>query len=557
MTRSKLLTVESPVQPTSLANLDDLLLYVHKLTCSISSCKNDISFNFNDKDLLKFHHENSCLYVDKYLLTAKPQKQTTLLFKDHDLDPKKYLAFLGHKGKNRFWINYCYDQHYDSDLSDVSELIIPNVKGGSWNPYVKFCNAKRSGFNQLSRIMDLVGIRPDIDVWDYKNKPLFHELTLTFPHHVSEKLLDPSLRKATIKTAWNCLSFFKDLLKNHFVGVLSDHDIGLNVSLHEWSSSVPLLPQLHFHGLFPHWSYKKITKDYRNDLEALIEDKYCQIDDCIEDGEIINFPLVEKLKDEISSDLQQFLDFNVLRYDHTVEIKKKNGVTSLKDYPLSYKSIRILWTHAVKTFFEEAPPPEYYLDGQLYDVHVKPIPIKQKNKLLHSLVYKSRPPLVDLDRFFSKLDGLLFKNKDGDLDLDLRELFTYLHQKISYFEKLELFDQVKVWTSKLAKFEALYSQYDKSHFLEWIQYLVFHRSSRSTRSLGFLRTLTRYRVESKQHKKIPSIMCCPVCGRNSIKGVGVNKISWDHPVIYHRNSKFYLFEAVAGPPPPDSLYCYQ
>lgn len=246
--------------------LDDLLdfisrstgSYVHKQSDSFSTPVGDIqktekSVSFGDPELLLFHNKKLPLYVDKYLFAAVPDIQTEFLLEGVGISPEDFAADLDFKYK--FHVNACVD----GDL--LNEFIVPVVRGGSSNPYVRFLSSKASAGGQALKLFDLIGIlhlsSAELDEFSLVDCPSFDLLTLTFPFEISVLLLSDKTRDVAMKKMWACYKrFFTEL--RYLFDIHVDHILGSSASLHIWSSKFPFMPHAHFHCAVPHFSFQKL-----------------------------------------------------------------------------------------------------------------------------------------------------------------------------------------------------------------------------------------------------------------------------------------------------------
>ena len=545
-------------------NLEDLLVYVQTQSDSTSP----VDYNFRQKQLIDLHRNNSCLYIDKYFETSIPDPQTTFLLEDQGIPEQKHEAYLHDQG--RFWINFC------SKDGITSEFIHPNVRGGTYNPYVKFLSSKHSGSEQTKKIMDLVGfVYKKVDDPDYK--PVVNLLTFTFPEEIAFRLLDndsffvvdpyelksyiqPSKREETIDHIWNCYKrFFKEL---HFIFGLDYHDnkfdqiLGTSASLHLWSSTFPVLPHPHIHGVLPHFYFSKIDACYRKDVELLIDDLYQEMYDLVDiihtdDGKSIGYlssqdlDQVNRLRKKISDVLESYLGLEFLPWDGRMQ--KKDSET-LIETPLDLDLLKGVWTDIVNDEFgiEPVPDDSDKVCRSTYDLKSKYCYIDQKEKLQHYLQYKTRPPVLDLDLYFRKHDLLPDHNK-----IDLDQLEQDLRDDFITWSLKGVVSKSREYESRLKKIESLRDLYSDQEILEWLRYLSV--CTTKTRVFGFWRIIKRYQVSSFLRDPLPLPNICPICGgeRHKIGTVNFFNVSY---LIKHEQSKFRVWSVK---PPPDRFKMYR
>jgi len=520
--------------------LYELLVYVQTQSDSTTG----ETHKFNDNKLIDLHKKNSVLYIDKYLECAIPEYQTDVLLASSGIPQQKYEAYLNSQG--RFWVNYCSNEN-----NDLAEYIIPNVRGGTFNPYMRFLSSKHSGGEQTNKIIDLAGfVYKKLDDIDYK--PVVNLLTLTFPYELSFRLLDPEIRDQTISKMWNCYKkFFKDL--RFIFGLDPDKILGTTASLHLWSSEFPIMPHPHFHAVIPHFCYSKITKKDRENIEFTQDYLYDELYSYVESsrnqhGKKINFlPLqsldeINRIRKQISDNLESMLGLEFLPWDGSY---KKPGKETLVELPLDVGLLKSVWTDIVNNEFDLQ---DVYEDlepgtGKQYDVYTEYCYIDQKAKLQHYLQYKVRPPVLDLDLFFRKYDIIPYP---GAIELDnLEQILT--DNFITYSLK-EVVSKSKKYESQLKKLQDLRKQYSDEEILEWLRYLAVDCNTK-TRVFGFWRNIRRYQVSSFLRDPLPLPPICPICGNPTTKVCTVNFFHVSY-LIKHSRSKFFVFKIK---PPPDEF----
>lgn len=521
-------------------SLNELLVYVQTQSDSTNGSKHF----FNDKKLIDIHKNNSILYIDKYLETSIPEYQTDVLLASSGIPQQKYEAYLNDKG--RFWVNYCTDEQ-----GETSEYIIPNVRGGTFNPYMRFLSSKHSGGEQTNKIIDLAGfVYKKIDAFE-DWKPVINLLTLTFPDELSFKIVDPQTRDETLDKIWICYKrFFKDL---RFILDLDPDDIlGTSASLHLWSSEFPVMPHPHIHAVIPHFTYKKINSNDRREIEGawlhdLYEELYSYVETVTDErGKKIQFlpqqnlDHINRIRKEISDILEDELGLQVLPWQGSYKPKDKE---TLVDVPLDVDLLKSVWSSIVNEVFEID---EVYQDldqpgAENYDIHTQYCYIDQKSKLQHYLQYKVRPPVLDLDLFFRKYDIIPYP---GVIELD--HLEQKLRDNFITWSLKGVVDESRRFESQLKKIENLRSQFNDKEILDWLRFLAVDCHTK-TRVLGFWRNIRRYQVSSFTRKPLPLPPICPICGGVTTKVCTINIFNVSH-LVKHDRSSFYVYEIKPSPP---------
>ena len=552
-----------------------------------------LKVGFGDIDLLTFHNKKLALYVDKYLFTAIPDIQTEFLLESVGIPQDRYEADLD--PRFMFNVNACFD----NDL--VNEFVTPRIRGGSFNPYVRFLSSKSSGGGQVLKLFDLVGLNPDDDSLI---SPCFDLLTLTFPFEISKLLLDSKIRNSVTEKMFKCyIQFFKEL--HLLFDIPSNHILGSSISLHEWSSNLPFLPHAHFHIVLPHFSYKKINKSQRLQYESLIDlpdsseygglefEKgrlYSRLYDLIVEFElthnkmpkfkkhdlfspqkesspegilfshcdkkqfhrsISDMPEFQAIYNDISSKLSSMLEFSVLDWQGLIQKKSFNGDPCSVRVPFDVDLLRSIWTDIVNDVFALNSPNDIsldYSDPVMYDIFIEFVSINSPKyfpKLLHFLSYKSRPAILDLDLFFKNCDGFVLDHNH----IDKNRVLLYVRNLKHNAETYENFDDFYRYESVLSKIEKIFDLFSDRAIFDWLRFLSTHRTI--TKTFGFWRNIKRYRVSSVQYKAIPYPKICSICGNPTCIFRFTNSLTIDGLILHH-GSKFYLFN-IDKPPPPK--YC--
>ena len=411
--------------------------------------------------LLDYHHANSCLFVDKHVISAIPTPEIEFLLESVGKIPEDYDAELV-----GYFSRFCSGEHYEGfgdggSLELVSSVLVePHVKGGHWNPFIRFNSSKISGGNQSRKWLDVVGVlNPDVKM---------NELVLTYPDEFDRVFfLHPELRDVFEKRMRRCELSFIDSLKEE-LGVSSGEDIGVSLSHHPWSTSNPVKPHNHTHGLFSHFVFKKVGVKRRMEIEQGLEFLYRDLCRCLSsDGEIVDDVVFQAIHREISDILKNKLGFRVLPW-----FGKHNT-------PLDDVRVKELWADAIQKEFADILTDEHQL-CKSFDVRIKFFPVSDGGLLSHALSYKCRPPVVDLDAFFRVNGGVVVGYDAVDIS-KIRE------------------SDVRGWVS----------QFGGGCLIDWLKYLVVHKTNTSV--YGFWRHLNRVSVTPMSVKVLhPHI--CPICG---------------------------------------------
>lgn len=596
------LLLQSPDDPTAKIKIDSIesLLELYgsyfKLQSDSFSNRSGGFENYGSEKLLKIHSEHECLYFDKYISCIRPDPQLEFLLESMGCIPEQYGAQLGYFNKKTNEMTHLF--HVNSCLRDGSYSIYvspnikapniedPNIKiGRSWNPYVRFLSSKVSGAEQVHKLMDLVGT--NFKNLDNPNPTVFDLLVLTFPFEISQLLLNPKKRDSVMNKAWQCWNlFFKELYRWFGIDSLSQL-LGASVSMHPWGSEFPFLPHLHLHVVFPHFSYLKISKRYREDSEYVIDHLYDELYGCVHEDvysacktkpseitsedrlkskkhkgrNITSFDDTKKttiryiktedlekvnsLKIEISKELSNLLNFNVLSWDGYKIKTSDKGIDYKIPLPINVDVFRSIWTECVQDVFSEelgANKPEdldVYTEP-VFDLHTQWVKSENRPKLLHHMQYKTRPPVLDLDLFLKQCPDLILDynkiNPDAVISL-IRSRFVeaVLHEDIGNASRYE---------SILLKIEKLVLEYSKKDFLEWLRFLCKYCTD--TKVFGFWRIIKRYRITSIIHGELPRSRICPICGGETAKVCSQDEIYFDF-VIIHVGSRYLVYD-VKDPP---------
>jgi len=496
------------------------------------------------KILMNLHFDKAALFIDKYFFCVDPTPQLQYVMESMGIfDYDTYFD----QGKEFHHLVCESEDHF-------SEIFRPNVKGDRWNPYMRYQSARSSGSIQCSKLMLLSGVFGDVMKSDHE--PVFMDYTLTYPSEVDLLLLDPSCREDIIKRMHRCFSKFFNEYCTHFLLDVDQMDLlGASQSLHLWSTAVPLLPHAHHHAIIPHFGYFNIKKEYRLQLDELHEDLYSDVDSCIVSlqPESNNFkhreysPRVDGVY--YSKPDKQFKPERVLkdklRYDDLcLELSGKvseslgfellNWVSSKA--PVDVLFIKRLWSACVSEEFHDIIT---LSDNFLLDVHVNFIPVSQRQRLLHKLQYKTRPPVLDLDMFFRKADGVIV----GYDQLDPDALVRYLRSCFVSAVLSENIPAARRFESLLNKAEKIVEQFSAEDLFEWCKFLCFWNTN--TRVYGFWRRLQWYMLDRLIDPVLVYSRICPICGGSITPVRHVSRICIDSLVI-RTSHGFTVFDLVGG-----------
>jgi len=478
-------------------DLQRFVTYVHTL------CDMPPNTNFQYYDLGEIPGVKNRFLIDKAMTQSIVDEQLAYLFIRNDVPAAKYTAKI--KNYRRFALTdrenrplpVLIDQVHRNVVSDISAFnhdgsiyfeYVPNIVGGSYNPYIAFKNGKGNASKTTAKLMDLPG--------NYA----INQLTLTYPKEVSRLLVDIGI-KETEKRAKKCFNLFFDQLHqlDVFVNgkkrkwVPQGSKLGVLENTHIWASKNPLNPHLHHHCTFPSVSvnWTKFDKDLTVQ-ECLKTDRQLFDDENRELLYSLNLdPHIESTKfDKIDStkidSVQQGLEQDLkkewdqqhkLLQKYERKLSKAMGICSLpwvmfhgKKIPLPIEEIKQLWFDCVVKVFSDLVDLSAYESGS-FDVNTKYVYTKRENarqQTLHWIKYTKRSPSLDLNSFFSQpRNECLFKDEEENLFMDLAKL------DFDYRDDIEDIDREK--------------------HLKYLQDLAVHKTK--TRTLGFVRFIKIFRVD--------------------------------------------------------------
>lgn len=537
----------------------DLAFYVQRVSGSATFAAKNVGFR--SKDLLDSHFNKACLLVDKYFSCVDPSGQLQVLF--DSMGVMEYDSFFEYG--SAFYNFIC--THEDGH---VSEVFRPRVKGGHYNPYVRYLSSRACGSQQCSKLMLLAGVQvaDDKHMPGFSDDPLdivtpvFHNWVLTFPSDIDMLLLDEGRRDDVIKRMWRCYHHFFKVLRRSRKNSLGlfrlddDQVLGSSASLHLWSSSVPVLPNAHFHMIMPHFSYAYVNRYWRGCLDDMNAHIYDAISECIVEvtpdqnsfrgrGEDVSaegvaiaspdhvFKPVRVLQDKIryeglvadlSRELMHELHFSMLGWrDASV--------------PVDHAVVKELWSSCVFDEFKDL-----LYQQVLCDVHLEFIRYDERERLLHALQYKTRPPVLDLDLFLKKVDGVILDHNC----LCKEAVLGCLREQLCEAVRLDHVADIRRFESLLAKAESVFHLYSDLEVYRWLQFLAMWVTD--TRVFGFWVYLQRYMLDPLDRRVLVYDEVCPVCGGSLMHVRHVDSICVDS-VIIRGSSGFIVVNLLDRPPP--------
>lgn len=306
-----------------------------------------------------------------------------------------------------------------------------------------------------------------------------------------------------------------------------------------------------------------------------------------------NEELLKSLKEKLSGSLKDYIGFTPFKWynpntdsiiNPPVELTEENiklAMDELRDLlqelkqgtlvvdervekpkvPLDIGVLKSIWHDCVLSVFKDyLKDPDYDMIGfnvdfdeegsfdgsiPLYDVHTHFVYPKQRERILHHMRYKSRPPVLDLDLFFRKCKSLVSLDISTLKPLFFKEsVFSYLTMLKGVAKKNNDEDQLLVVESTWRKAEEVFDSNSDNEIIDWLKYLVSCQSD--TRVFGFWRMMDRYRVTSVIRGELPKKHICPICGGESVKLCKVDSIVPDI-VVFVLNSKFRVVDFKGRP----------
>lgn len=511
-----------------------------------------------DKKLIDIHGKNSNLFLEHYLKSSVVDGQTATLLNFNGIDESKYMAYLCGEGEGRFYRTICNDFESETlkgveddikkGLSDfdyysklkkknLRETFYPHIKGGRWNPYIRYKVTKSSASNQTTKMIDLASVNT------------FNSFVFTYPEWVSSQVYDNGIEWAKKKNA-ECFKLFFDALHE-----LKDYDgkrlvkknkrLACSLSFHPWSSKNPIKSHMHNHVVIPHVCVDVLSSSKNKEKRLLLEkelnsyyqgleklnhilDGFYNHRTCGFEGQQrldLDIRLLEKQRDNLKERLEKKIcdGMGIERLPWFYRTKmscsgcgKTYFMEDIDDddssycpscgcianiekrYPVPFPVLPLkkLWTKCVNSVFAEIKfedALDHDIDGSYYDVFVEYI-FKggkkghiYKTKLLHIMKYKSRPAILDLDGFFKHNSGVLNMNYGSDsISLNI-DLWNIKNKNVSHY--LKGFDEKKI--------------------IDFLSNLCL--SNTDTRVFGFWNYLSHYCL--KRLADSYSRPCiCPICG---------------------------------------------
>lgn len=532
-------------------NLESLLSYVQYLTSNKNiECK---TAGFDSSTLIDTHKGKSVFLVDKYVNCAIPSVSLEFLLESQNI--WNYNA-----GLNGFTHRICVNEDV------ISEIFSPNIKGEHFNPYKRFQSCCSSASRSCSDLLDLAGLEPvNISELDPHDN-IFLDIVCTFPSEIDMLLLNEKYRSRSVyKTSKNgkrtsqldilefnfidrmnrCRKSFFNELNEIFTYKDPEQLLGLSSSLHVWSSSVPLLPNAHIHNIVPFFTYIKDrlrTPELISLAPELLESvcfvEYGEkrvVSNTKSSGSLgfnISHISTEKYKQKFIINVDKY---KALRLSLSNQLKEQLGfspcVWSDPNFPVDIDLIKKLWSKCVKSEFSEFN----FEQDIVFDVHVAFISWKHKSKLLHALQYKTRPPVLDLDLFFKRFEGVDIVEGYNSINLD--PVFDRLYYDLEVAVKCSNYPDINRLESLLQKLKSVTDTYSKEDIYSWLQFLSTWVTD--TRVYGFWKHIKRY-ILDPEHELLVEQSICPICNGviSTIRNV---KFCMVDSVIVRSRNRFSIF----------------
>jgi len=571
-------------------NIDSLISYVQYLADNKTQFDGK-EVKFDSSLLLDCHKGRSVFLVDKYLTCAVPSAQLEFLLESQGI--MEYGASLdGYKH------SICSDSGSNPELS---EIFSPNIVGDHFNPYIRFKSCCAVASRTCSKVLDLVGlepkvvselapsetvVNPDTGVTEFfpaeisVHDNVFLDIVCTFPSEIDLLLVDvkyrsragPKISKNGKPTSaldirdYNLIdrmnrcrsSFFKQFNKFFTYGD-PDQLMGCSSSLHVWSSAVPMLPNAHVHNLVPFFSYNKSLSRIGEFLDLfncpdLLPFRYdllssvCYVDNGskkVSHSKMIG-PIGDQIAVKVTNEVELVERFIVdeskykeLRLALSNHLKDQLGFQSCvwanNMFPVDVDLVKKLWSDCVKKEFQELN----FSADVVFDVHIQFIPWYHKSKLLHSLQYKSRPAVLDLELFFQKLGKDLVTGFDS---LDFDAVFDYLYYELQVAINCSNTPDIAKYESYIVKLQTVVDTFSEKDVYEWLQFLSTWVTD--TRVFGFWRTIKRYMLDP-DHELLVEQHICPLCN-GQIASVRKVPFCVVDSVIVRSRSTFMVYDLDGG-----------
>ena len=533
-----MLQVLNSIELNTIDSLNSLCSYVQYLTSNVSS---EGIANFRDEKLLNRHFGKSILLFDKYLLCSIPDPQLEFIFENQNIE--NYSAELDLD--NKFKCSICDNE------GAISEIVSPFIHAEHFNPYKRWLSSVSSGCRACSSILDIAGLElVDLDI---QHDNVFLDLVCTFPGEVDYFLINPDYRDILIERLDKCRKkFFFGL---HELWHIPDHKtLGCSSNIHFWPSSIPVLTHAHVHNFIPFFVVDKKPMSPSLELQEYFLDL---MQDCISSEtynksfskEFETAPGAKRDRSKVSikfreqefcvkavTDVDLFKQF---RQSMSSAYAEAVGFQQLDwfnpKFPIDVEAVKELWSDIV---YEEFGPD--IMDHWVkLDIYVEFVPWHQKEKILHKLQYKCRPPVLDLDLFFKECEGFVPYYDH----VDPENVYDFLNYKLEIAVKCSNYSDICKYENLLKKAETVFNNYSNEDILNWLEFLSTYRTD--TRVYGFWKNLRRYRLDP-DNSIFPRISVCPVCG-GSIAAMGPIAHFDVSSVVVRSRSKFLVFD-VKGPP---------
>lgn len=545
--------------------------------------------NYDCQRLKDLHVTRSMLHIDKYLWTSLPSGDLQLLFDSCGLSPSWYTADLCEGAE--FWVKRC------SSSEGISERLIPNVRGGKYNPFVRFSSSRTSASQQHKKLLDVVGMgfegrlkkRCDGHV-NVPSAPVILDFEFTYPLEISCLLMDVDRRDDILRRSDRCKTALFNRLDEIF-DIPEGKTMGASVSTHVNGSDFPL-PHLHHHFILPNWMYRdlKVSKKVNERLEVEhrpgVSSEYDRLYRYVSDELIVKKDVVNTCSESVSGagrksfvrhDTIEYVDRSPEKIDEYQRLRRHverrlcdplgyevqewmctdayldAGVGIKRKWlPVDADLLKNLWTEVVlEEFGSELDGCGYGWRGEdprRFDVHVSFCRLWETGRILHKLQYKNRPAVVDLDLFFRRCPDLIRGPCVGAINLD--GLDGWLSSQLHRCSDREDLHGVEVAESRIRKLRYLRDLYGEDAFYQWFQWVAVGYKTR-TSALGWWWNVKRYQVCSVERGPLPSLGGCPLCGGfEDWELQSATSSPVFDSVLLHHGSGYFFFDLMDRPPDP-------
>lgn len=502
---------EKPENLIEFKNLDDLCSYVQYLTAEGVFER----YKSGNSGLLDAHLGKTSLIFDKYVLCSIPNVQLEFLFES--MGVFNYNAeFDGFKR--------CFCTNEDV----ISESIVPVIYGEHFNPFKRFQSCISSASRTCRKVLDLAGLEiKNISELDPHDN-IFLDITCTFPFEIDVMLLDVGNRDSLIERLNQCRRrFFKKFEKIYTYGD-SGQAMGCSSSLHLWSSQIPLLPNAHVHNFIPGFSYRRniVRVPELLDVDPDLLDSVCFVSYPSGHGHnlkkkfIVDSDKYQQLRLRLSGQLKEQLGFSPIVWHGS-------------KFPLDSDLIKQIWTKIVKREFKELE-----FSASVFDVHIEYVFHYEKARILHKLQYKCRPPVLDLDLFFKKVDGIIPNFNKVNLEI----VSDYLYRELEIAVRCSNNNDINRFESYVHKLEYISKNYSSSDIYSWLQFLCSWVTD--TKVHGFWKHIKRYLLDPDFDILVEGHIC-PICGGDFASVDAVKFCMVDSVIVRHR-SYFMVYNFDGG-----------